>query len=170
MANGGWESFLSYEDPEKDILIGLLRLRKCSADGTFRPELTQDGQSSLVRELHGASCSGPPKSICLIPASPVYGTAVPMHNRDPKKVSDCLYLASIACADPLTGSTHSSNIKVSALYSWRKQSASLGMSMVAKNWPSSQASACDHTMLVSATSELVFPFCRREVLTRIAFF
>lgn len=27
-ANGGWETFLSYEDPEKDILIGLLRLRK----------------------------------------------------------------------------------------------------------------------------------------------
>ncbi len=23
-----WETFLSYEDPEKDILIGLLRLRK----------------------------------------------------------------------------------------------------------------------------------------------
>lgn len=27
-ANGSWETFLSYEDPEKDILIGLLRLRK----------------------------------------------------------------------------------------------------------------------------------------------
>lgn len=25
---GRWETFLSYEDPEKDILIGLLRLRK----------------------------------------------------------------------------------------------------------------------------------------------
>ena len=36
-ANGGWETFLSYEDPEKDILIGLLRLRKCSDEGTFRP-------------------------------------------------------------------------------------------------------------------------------------
>lgn len=23
-----WETFLSYEDPEQDILIGLLRLRK----------------------------------------------------------------------------------------------------------------------------------------------
>lgn len=38
-ANGGWETFLSYEDPEKDILIGLLRLRKL-ADATFRKELT----------------------------------------------------------------------------------------------------------------------------------
>nr|CAG4641282.1 EOG090X0FVK [Eulimnadia texana] len=27
-ANGGWETFLSYEDPAKDILIGLLRLLK----------------------------------------------------------------------------------------------------------------------------------------------
>ena len=30
VANRGWETFLSYEDPEQDILIGLLRLRKCS--------------------------------------------------------------------------------------------------------------------------------------------
>lgn len=27
-ANGGWETFLAYEDPRQDILIGLLRLRK----------------------------------------------------------------------------------------------------------------------------------------------
>ncbi|GAA94158.1 uncharacterized protein L969DRAFT_72712 [Mixia osmundae IAM 14324] len=67
VANGGWETFLSYEDPEQDILIGLLRLRKCSSEGTFRPELTQAGQTSIIRELH------------------VYGTAVPMHSRDPTK-------------------------------------------------------------------------------------
>ncbi|KAI5450151.1 Elongator subunit [Naganishia albida] len=66
-ANGGWETFLSYEDPEADILIGLLRLRKCSEDGTFRKELTgMPGGCSLVRELH------------------VYGTAVGVHSRDPK--------------------------------------------------------------------------------------
>ena len=63
-ANGGWETFLSYEDPEQDILIGLLRLRKCSED-TFRPELK--GGCSVVRELH------------------VYGTAVPIHSKDPTK-------------------------------------------------------------------------------------
>jgi elongator complex protein 3 len=64
-ANDGWETFLSYEDPKQDILIGLLRLRKCS-DRTYRPELT--GQpTSLVRELH------------------VYGSAVPVHSRNPKK-------------------------------------------------------------------------------------
>ena len=28
VAKGGWETFLAYEDPEKDILIGLLRLRR----------------------------------------------------------------------------------------------------------------------------------------------
>lgn len=70
-ANGGWETFLSYEDPERDILVGLLRLRKCSDEGTFRPELVRrggdEGGCSIVRELH------------------VYGTAVPVHGRDPTK-------------------------------------------------------------------------------------
>ncbi|KAH9272210.1 elongator complex protein 3 [Batrachochytrium salamandrivorans] len=66
VANGGWETFLSYEDPEQDILIGLLRLRKCS-EAVFRPELKNAGQCSIVRELH------------------VYGSVVPVHNRDPTK-------------------------------------------------------------------------------------
>ncbi len=52
-ANGGWETFLSYEDPDRDILVGLLRLRKLTPEGTFRPELLKDGQTSMVRELHG---------------------------------------------------------------------------------------------------------------------
>nr|WCZ58563.1 tRNA uridine(34) acetyltransferase [Andalucia godoyi] len=109
-ANGSWETFLSYEDPEQDILVGLLRLRKLSQTGTYRPELTVKGRSpapcrrrlemfsksdlfdeessdndgevmdekvdagadaqircSMVRELH------------------VYGSAVPVHERDPNK-------------------------------------------------------------------------------------
>ncbi len=49
----------------KDILIGLLRLRKCSED-TFRPELVK-GQCSIVRELH------------------VYGSVVPVNSKDPSK-------------------------------------------------------------------------------------
>lgn len=65
MANGGWETFLSYEDPRQDILIGLLRLRKCSAE-TFRAEL-KGRACSIVRELH------------------VYGSAVPVSARDPTK-------------------------------------------------------------------------------------
>jgi len=64
-ANGGWETFLAYEDPKQDILIGLLRLRKCSEDA-FREEMVQQ-QSSIVRELH------------------VYGIAVPVHSRDPTR-------------------------------------------------------------------------------------
>eukprot|EP00158_Paraphelidium_tribonemae_P006685 Partr_v1_DN27934_c1_g1_i2_m11501 putative Elongator complex protein len=64
-ANGGWETFLSYEDPAQDILIGLLRLRKCS-EAVFRPEL-KVGQCSIVRELH------------------VYGSVAPVHSRDPTK-------------------------------------------------------------------------------------
>ncbi|PNF25287.1 Elongator complex protein 3 [Cryptotermes secundus] len=63
-ANGGWETFLSYEDPEQDILVGLLRLRKCSEE-TFRLELK--GGVSIVRELH------------------VYGSVVPVSARDPTK-------------------------------------------------------------------------------------
>jgi elongator complex protein 3 len=38
IANDGWETFISYEDPKQDILIGLLRLRKCGPS-TFRKEL-----------------------------------------------------------------------------------------------------------------------------------
>ena len=63
-ANGGWETFLSYEDPTQDILIGLLRLRRCSEAGTFKKELVG---ASMVRELH------------------VYGSVVPIHSRDPSK-------------------------------------------------------------------------------------
>jgi len=64
VANGGWETFISYEDPEQDILIGLLRLRKVSSV-VFRPELMD--RTSVVRELH------------------VYGSVVPVSGRDPRK-------------------------------------------------------------------------------------
>ncbi|KAF5828647.1 hypothetical protein DUNSADRAFT_17286 [Dunaliella salina] len=65
-ANKGWETFLSYEDPRQDILIGLLRLRKAAGpDATRQPEL--HGRCSIVRELH------------------VYGTAVAVHSRDTSK-------------------------------------------------------------------------------------
>ena len=64
VANGGWETFWAYEDPKQDILIGLLRLRKCTHNA-HREEIR--GQCSIVRELH------------------VYGSAVPIHSRDPTK-------------------------------------------------------------------------------------
>jgi len=65
VANGGWETFLSYEDPAQDILIGLLRLRKASAAAWLK-EITEV-PASLIRELH------------------VYGTAVAVSARDPTK-------------------------------------------------------------------------------------
>ena len=65
-ANGGWETFLAYEDPRQDILVGLLRLRKVSGAAKSRqPEL--QGRCSIVRELH------------------VYGTAVAVSTRDATK-------------------------------------------------------------------------------------
>ncbi|MBA0735806.1 hypothetical protein Gogos_019621 [Gossypium gossypioides] len=64
-ANESWETFLSYEDTRQDILVGLLRLRKCGQNTTC-PELM--GKCSIVCELH------------------VYGTAVPVHGRDADKL------------------------------------------------------------------------------------
>lgn len=88
VANGGWETFLSYEDPTQDILVGLLRLRKCSSE-TFRPELK--GRCSIVRELH------------------VYGSVVPVNARDPTKfqhqvsfsISFLLYFMEFSSLDSL---------------------------------------------------------------------
>lgn len=65
-ANGGWETFLAYEDPRQDILIGLLRLRKCAGKKKDR-QTELKGRVSIVRELH------------------VYGTAVAVHARDTAK-------------------------------------------------------------------------------------
>ena len=35
VANGGWETFLSYEDPRQDILVGLLRLRQVGSSSSI---------------------------------------------------------------------------------------------------------------------------------------
>ncbi|CCI44228.1 unnamed protein product [Albugo candida] len=64
VANEGWETFLAYEDPQQNILIGLLRLRKASC-ASFRSEIPKG--CSIVRELH------------------VYGSSIPLHSRDPTK-------------------------------------------------------------------------------------
>lgn len=76
VASGGWETFLSYEDPEQDILIGLLRLRRCSEE-TFRFELV--GGVSIVRELH------------------VYGSVVPVSSRDPSKFQHQVPAPTLSC-------------------------------------------------------------------------
>eukprot|EP01105_Mastigella_eilhardi_P011805 TRINITY_DN2709_c0_g1_i3.p1 TRINITY_DN2709_c0_g1~~TRINITY_DN2709_c0_g1_i3.p1 ORF type:complete len:563 (+),score=127.37 TRINITY_DN2709_c0_g1_i3:214-1689(+) len=64
-ASSGWETFLSYEDIAQDILVGMLRLRKPTINA-HRPELQPPEAVSMIRELH------------------VYGTAVPVHSRDPR--------------------------------------------------------------------------------------
>jgi len=75
VANGGWETFLAYEDVHQDILVGLLRLRRAGA-AAFRPEMMKKSANgnvqrrercSIVRELH------------------VYGSVVPVHAKDPRK-------------------------------------------------------------------------------------
>jgi elongator complex protein 3 len=65
-ANGGWETFLAYEDPRQDILVGLVRLRQVRGKPKDR-QPTLQGRVSMVRELH------------------VYGTAVAVHTRDATK-------------------------------------------------------------------------------------
>jgi elongator complex protein 3 len=65
VANGGWETFLAYEDPIQDILIGLLRLRKARS-AAFLKEISEV-PCSIIRELH------------------VYGTAVAVSARDPTR-------------------------------------------------------------------------------------
>jgi elongator complex protein 3 len=49
-ASGGIEYFIAFEDVEKDVLVGFLRLRIPSKKA-HRPEITL-GETSLVRELH----------------------------------------------------------------------------------------------------------------------
>lgn len=60
-ASGGEELFLSYEDVEQGILIGLLRLRLPS-EKVHRPEIRRS-RSMMIRELH------------------VYGPVVPLHTK-----------------------------------------------------------------------------------------
>ena len=89
MGNKGWEVFLSYEDPHQDILIGLLRLRKCRPE-TTRPELwcrvedepDDEPRCSIIRELH------------------VFGSAVPISAKDPTKFQHQVRLKIDELIDP----------------------------------------------------------------------
>ena len=96
-ASDGWETFLAYEDPKQDILVGLLRLRRCS-DATFRPELRaqRDDDSEPTHHVQGSveETSEPSDGVALRTLAPdaavsivrelhVYGSAVPVHSRDP---------------------------------------------------------------------------------------
>ncbi|KCV68173.1 elongator complex protein 3 [Fonticula alba] len=76
-ANGGWETFLSYEETERDVLVGLLRLRKCGPS-TTGPELTlpEGGYSSAHDLEHGAAWGG----VSIVRELHVYGDAVAVHD------------------------------------------------------------------------------------------
>ena len=78
-ANGGWETFLSYEDSSTDVLVALLRLRKCGA-ATFREELTGAREQGAT-EAGGHSPSAR-RTGSIIRELHVYGTAVPVHGHD----------------------------------------------------------------------------------------
>lgn len=114
-ANGGWETFLSYEDVQQDILIGLLRLRKVSNEGYFRPEfkcvrIGSDGRpvdvynngvhqdSSGIEEQKRSEMSDPssvreskrrssqvPIVASIVRELHVYGSVVPVSSKDPTK-------------------------------------------------------------------------------------
>ncbi|ADM12041.1 histone acetyltransferase [Encephalitozoon intestinalis ATCC 50506] len=88
VANKGWETFLSYEDVKQDILIGLLRLRKCSVD-TFRKELKgldppseTGGESPRGGKYHPAVVNG---NASMIRELHVYGSAVAINKSDERK-------------------------------------------------------------------------------------
>lgn len=78
-ANGGWETFLAYEDVQQDILIGLLRLRKCTTGHTFRPEL------KLSEDIARKNRFGIVRSVSIVRELHVYGSVVPVSSKDPTK-------------------------------------------------------------------------------------
>lgn len=91
VANGGWETFLSYEDCQQDILVGLLRLRKCNPATTYRPELMAKNEESGDTSSNSYSCN--PATTCyrrrrwvsVVRELHVYGSAVPVAAKDPSK-------------------------------------------------------------------------------------
>jgi hypothetical protein len=56
-ASGGWETFLSYEDPGQDILIGLLRLRRLSGSGKDRQPDIQGVRQPLMPLQNVPTCA-----------------------------------------------------------------------------------------------------------------
>lgn len=86
VANRGWETFLSYEDVKQDILIGLLRLRKCSTN-TFRPELRDSnkpcGEGCVSSTGHHPFVEN--SNVSIIRELHVYGSAVSVGKNDTRR-------------------------------------------------------------------------------------
>lgn len=103
-ANGGWETFLAYEDPRQDILVGLLRLRKVSGAAKSRQAELQ-GRCSIVRELH------------------VYGVAVAVSARDATKQQ---HQVSTSASSATAAATASARV-IASSSAWRASSCALKM-------------------------------------------
>lgn len=84
-ANGGWETFLSYEDVKQDILIGLLRLRKCTVEQTFRPELKITPEMVQKHPERFLNKFGIQKGVSIVRELHVYGSVVPVSTKDLSK-------------------------------------------------------------------------------------
>ena len=57
VANGGWETFLSYEDPRQDILVGLLRLRQVgSSTSSSAPQLNPAAAANVQSTTVTPAC------------------------------------------------------------------------------------------------------------------
>lgn len=83
-ASEGWETFLSYEDTKQDILIGLLRLRKCGGN-TFRrelknvcPKIVQSDGYEVHEAVNNENCS-------IIRELHVYGSVVPIEHKNTQR-------------------------------------------------------------------------------------
>lgn len=85
-ANEGWETFLSYEDTSQDILVGLLRLRKCSVN-TYRKELKGKAKNESSKETKKSR--GHPavnnENASIIRELHVYGSAVEVSRKNDEK-------------------------------------------------------------------------------------
>lgn len=84
VANGGWETFLSYEDPQQNILIGLLRLRQPS-DAAFQSSVIELNNKNDDDGSSSSSTKKKPMKASIIRELHVYGTAVAVSARDPTR-------------------------------------------------------------------------------------
>lgn len=84
VASEGWETFLSYEDVKQDILVGLLRLRKCGSK-TFRPELVGESGVNSYKNNEGVHNGVHNDNCSIIRELHVYGSAVPIEHRNTKR-------------------------------------------------------------------------------------
>lgn len=83
-ANEGWETFLSYEDTRQDILVGLLRLRKCSGS-TFRKELADVCQCKMQEDGYKVHAAVHNRNCSIIRELHVYGSAVAVEHRNSQR-------------------------------------------------------------------------------------